>query len=80
MEKLNLQLKKGILFIFLWTFSLCMFAQDITVTGRVTDTTGEPLIGVTIQVRGTTNGTITDMDGNFTLEDVAPDGILDIPM
>ena len=78
MEKLSLQLKKGVLFTFLWAFSLCMFAQNITITGKVTDTTGEPLIGVTIQVQGTTNGTITDMDGNFTLEDVVPDGILDI--
>lgn len=78
MEKLNLQLKKGVLFTFLWTFSLYMFAQNITVTGTVTDTTGEPLIGVTIQVQGTTNGTVTDMDGNFTLNDVAPDGILEI--
>lgn len=78
MEKQNLNLMKGVLLAFLWTFSLCMFGQNITVTGTVTDTNGEPLIGVTIQVQGTTNGTVTDMDGNFTLSDVAPDGILEI--
>lgn len=37
------------------------------VTGRVVDSTGEPLIGATILVEGTTNGTVTDIDGNYTL-------------
>ena len=36
-------------------------------TGNVTDESGEPLIGVNILEQGTTNGTITDLDGNFTL-------------
>ena len=39
-----------------------------TVTGTVTDDTGEALIGVSVKVKGTTVGTITDFDGNFTLE------------
>lgn len=38
------------------------------VTGRVLDAKGEPIIGATIMERGTTNGTITDFDGNFMLE------------
>lgn len=38
-----------------------------TITGRITDATGEPLIGVTIMEKGTTNGSITDYDGNYTL-------------
>lgn len=42
------------------------------VTGRVLDELGEPLIGVNVRVEGTTTGTITDMDGNFSLE--APAG------
>jgi TonB-linked SusC/RagA family outer membrane protein len=42
------------------------------VRGNVTDASGEPLIGVTIQVKGTTQGTITDFNGNFTLS--APTG------
>ena len=43
-------------------------AQDINVKGRVIDENGEPIIGANILVKGTTNGTITDYDGNFTLE------------
>src|SRR5690554_21737 len=42
------------------------------VRGNVTDASGEPLIGVTIQVKGTTQGTVTDFDGNFSLS--APTG------
>lgn len=41
--------------------------QKVTVTGRIIDTKGEPLIGVTIMEKGTTNGGITDYDGNYTL-------------
>ncbi len=41
--------------------------QTRTVTGTVIDETGEPLIGVSVLVQGTTNGTITDFDGNYSL-------------
>lgn len=41
--------------------------QSRAIKGTVKDRTGEPLIGVNVSVKGTTNGTITDMDGNFTL-------------
>ncbi len=45
-----------------------MFAQGITVTGRVVDETGEPLIAVTVFEEGkTSNGTMTDIDGNYSL-------------
>ncbi|MCR5077481.1 MAG: SusC/RagA family TonB-linked outer membrane protein, partial [Prevotella sp.] len=37
------------------------------VTGRVVDASGEPLIGATVMVEGTTNGTVTDIDGNYVL-------------
>ena len=50
-------------------------AQDVSVSGVVKDQTGEPAIGATIQVKGTTHGTITDYDGNFTL-DVPSDAVL----
>lgn len=44
------------------------FAQGVTVTGRVIDATGEPLIAVTVYEDGNTaNGTMTDIDGNYTL-------------
>lgn len=41
--------------------------QSHTVTGRVVDESGEPLIGVTVTVKGTTNRAVSDIDGNFTL-------------
>lgn len=41
--------------------------QERTVTGKVTDATGESLIGVNVQVKGTANGAITDIDGNYSL-------------
>ena len=47
------------------------------VTGKVVDTNGEPIVGATIKEQGTTNGTITDMDGNFLLE-VPNNAILEI--
>lgn len=42
--------------------------QANTITGKVTDGQGEPLLGVNVVIQGTTLGTITDMDGRFTLE------------
>ncbi|WP_244440318.1 SusC/RagA family TonB-linked outer membrane protein [Bacteroides rodentium] len=50
--------------------------QTLTVKGSVTDATGEPVIGASIQVKGTGNGVITDIDGNFTLSNVAQDATL----
>lgn len=43
------------------------FAQQLSVTGNVKDTSGEPIIGASVVEKGTTNGVITDMDGNFKL-------------
>lgn len=51
-------------------FSLRVFAQ-VSLSGVVTDETGEPLIGVTVVVKGTTTGTVTDIDGNYHLSGVA---------
>ena len=42
--------------------------QSSTIKGVVKDQKGEPLIGVSIVVKGTTNGTASDFDGNFTLD------------
>ena len=50
--------------------------QAGTVKGQVVDAAGEPVIGATVQVKGTTNGTITDFDGNFILNNVPEKGIL----
>ena len=51
--------------------------QNITVKGQVVDDMGEPLTGATIKVKGTTTGTVTDLDGNFDLK-VAPNAILEV--
>ena len=53
-------------------------AQSKTVTGTVVDATGEPVIGASVVVKGTTSGTITDFDGNFTLTGVPANGTLQI--
>ncbi len=45
-----------------------MWAQNVKVSGTVTDNTGEPLIGVYVLVEGTTTGTSTDFDGKYTLD------------
>lgn len=44
-----------------------LFAQQISVKGQVTDESGEAIPGATISIQGTTTGTISDMDGNFTI-------------
>jgi TonB-linked SusC/RagA family outer membrane protein len=47
--------------------NLNLFAQNISVNGQVTDQSGEPLTGVAVLVKGTTTGTITDIDGAYVL-------------
>ena len=51
-----------------------LYAQGIEVNGVVSDSKGEPIIGVTVLVQGTQDGTITDFDGNFSLS--APEGAM----
>ena len=69
MQKI-LNLKQGMLktmfFAFFLLCSTAMMAQQ-KVSGTVLDATGEPLIGVSVLEAGTTNGVVTDFDGNFTL-------------
>ncbi len=77
-KKISLSLTKGMAFVFLWMISLTMFAQELTVRGSVKDTKGEALIGVTVRVKGTTVGTITDINGIFTLSNVPRDAMLEI--
>ena len=48
--------------------SSAAFAQQTKVTGKVVDEQNEPVVGATVQVEGTTNGTATNVDGQFTLE------------
>ncbi len=43
------------------------FTEKFTITGTITDGTGEPLIGASVLIQGTTNGVVTDFDGNFSI-------------
>ena len=58
--------KSFILFVFLLC-SIVVVAQKKSITGIITDTAGEAVIGASIVEVGTTNGTVSDVDGNFTL-------------
>ena len=53
-------------------------AQSKSVSGTVVDKAGEPVIGASVVVKGTTNGTITDFDGNFSLQGVPNNGTIQI--
>lgn len=55
--------------------STSVFAQTKTVTGTVTDAANEPLIGASVLVQGTSTGTITDMDGKYSIS-VTPEDVL----
>ncbi len=50
--------------------------QKRTVSGKVTDLSGQPLPGVTVLIKGTTQGTITDYDGKYTIAGVPAEGVL----
>ena len=59
-------------------FSIALMAQNLTVKGIVKDQTGEAIIGASVLVKGTTLGTITDFDGNFTLMDVPESSLIEV--
>ncbi|MDR0575135.1 MAG: TonB-dependent receptor [Tannerella sp.] len=66
------RLLSGLMFTALFSLAtIVAFAQSKTVTGIILDETGEPVTGANVIVVGTTNGIITDMDGNFRLSNVA---------
>lgn len=58
-------------YLLLWIAGMLLsvqaFAQAIVVNGTVVEKDGEPIIGANVLIKGTTNGAITDLDGNFTL-------------
>ena len=71
-----LNLKRASLALLMSILCLVSFAQK-TIRGTVKDATGEPMIGVSISVVGNaTNGTVTDLNGNFTLIKVTPESVL----
>lgn len=78
-RKLHLQKGLGIMgMVLAFLFAENIYAQDSqTIKGMVRDVTGEPLIGASVIEKGTNNGVITDVDGNFTLK-VPADATLSI--
>ena len=77
-KKLRSFLQKGVPSALLLTFSLCIYSQNITVRGSITDTSGDPLIGVTVKIQESSTGTITDFDGNYELTNVLSNSTLEI--
>ena len=63
--------KVGVLLCFV-AFALSANAQTRKVTGQIVDESGQPIIGATIRLQDATTGTITDIDGHFSLN--VPDG------
>ena len=59
---------KKIFLLLLFLTSTLVYGQRITITGTVTDESGAPLAGATVQVKGTTFGTLTDVSGRYSLE------------
>ena len=57
-------------------FSITAMAAPQAITGKVQDANGEPLIGASVLEKGTSNGTITDFDGVFTLNVETDDNML----
>ena len=63
-----------LLLIMLLLVPLCVDAQTLTtITGSVKDSQGEPLVGATVMQKGTSNGTVTDLDGQFSIQ--VPTGV-----
>ncbi len=58
---------RKILFLILFVFAHTAHSQNVAIKGSVTDVNKEPLLGVNVMVKGTSTGTITDIDGNFSI-------------
>ncbi|MCM1110788.1 MAG: TonB-dependent receptor [Clostridium sp.] len=75
--KINLYLRTTVMTLLLSVFALSAYAAgQITVKGTVTDDSGEPLIGANVRVEGGGNGTVTNIDGQYTIS-VASDATLE---
>jgi TonB-linked SusC/RagA family outer membrane protein len=75
-EKLRFFLKIAVVFVLLLGAVNLALAQQSSITGTVTDDTGQPLPGVTIVIKGTTNGTVSNMDGNYSISNIQEDATL----
>ena len=66
----------GILTLLLAFVVQLTFAQEKTISGTITDESSLPLPGVNVIVKGTSNGTQTDFDGNYTIDVSSSDAVL----
>ena len=69
-------LRKTLLVVFFGGSSLCLSAQTKTVTGTVSDAAGEALTGVSVSVKGTSTGTVSDIDGRYSIGAPDKDAVL----
>ena len=78
--KINVSLKLARIFILtlLWILALSLYGQEGNIRGTVRDKNKEVLIGVTIKVKGTIMGTVSDIDGKYLLSNVSPDATLEV--
>lgn len=60
------------LFLFLLLFPIFLYSQNRDISGKITDSSGEGIPSATITLKGTTNGTISDTDGNYRIN--VPEG------
>ena len=75
LQKKTIRFKSIVALTCLLLTSVSAFTQTKTVTGTVTDAANEPLIGASVLVQGTSTGTITDMDGKYSIS-VTPENVL----
>ena len=73
----GISLRRLMFLLLLCVCSAGAFAQS-RVTGKVIDANGEPVIGASVMVKGTTNGAVTDLDGNYTISNVPSGASLNI--
>ena len=77
MKKAKMRKHLSMLFLFFCCMPFMLHAQTTTISGRVIDTTGESIIGAAVMVKGTSTGSVTDIDGNYTVT-AKPGDILQI--
>ena len=77
MKKQNLLFRTAAPLLLLLLSCQVILAQNISVSGVVSDTENEPLPGVAVRINGTSNGTVTDVNGCFTLSSVQPSATLE---
>lgn len=67
MQTHKMRMRDFVLFFVMFLFSTSLYAQQKTITGTVTDSNGDPIVGASVLVKGTTQGAVTNIDGKYTL-------------